>query len=916
MAQIGGVNATRREVQGIGPSVDPRAFGAGVASALQSFGAELGDLARTGSALEAANTSLGEAYKMRQERIQSGQLRADLIRLDNEMSRELSERYDALPPGAPGFTDETLSWANSRLDQFRQRVPEQLRSTFEPLIESIAQEKTTSAFRLQVSAENAEFTKTVNSLITSATEEMLAAPFSDIDEVEAVWLEDITEILKDSPMDQAATRELQEAMFQSISRAKLSREVIQEELSRASSGMGIVPGSIQTEGARVYSDRPVAAGLTKAAVGFLNATAGPESGGEYNVLYSPDGRRYFSDFSKHPNDPAVIPDGPNAGLTSSAAGRYQILYSTWVGAVQELAAQGVNIPDFSPASQDIVAWHIAKRDYKARTGLDLEVVLNSGDEGAILEAKSVLVPTWEGFGSMSDQAFLEKVSEATGNPTALMANPEYSHIPVDQRFAIIQDGMAQGQQIRARMAAEAEAQRNGQLETLRQGLVDGSGGMQEILTATERLRLSVAEQEEMLSLYEKNQTQRANAGKFIDAQSDPYFTFDPANAAHKDMMEGFFGQTQAPQRLTEGDEDFVNQLLLPTITQNKGYIPPMISSQLTQQMVSQNPQQATFALRTMAKLLAESPYGFGAAFDEQTKANVSLYNAMAGSMPQEELLNVIRSSLDLTSVQAREISNEIYKEAMRTSPEDFTPQAIAAELGADGVDFAAGRQLFAEFQALYTYNLSRTQDHGKARDAAIQQLGTKWGTSSVGGQTRAMMYPPEAMYGQWDGGFDWINRQAIEEFPALEGRQYELIADTQTAAEVAAGRPPSYKVVWFDENGMPNTMTYKDHRSATEGAAERAADPYAQIRWRPEITTDMQAEVFRRDNERRARREQMDSNFRDVQPPETMPEGYPKNYNEWRALSAEQKREFNLDITGLQAIRYFGVYPFNKLPQE
>jgi muramidase (phage lysozyme) len=80
-----------------------------------------------------------------------------------------------------------------------------------------------------------------------------------------------------------------------------------------------------------------------------------ESGGAYNIVY---GGRRFSDYSQHPYEnggefkrlgikPATITTGVNKGQVSTAAGRYQILGWVWRPIQQRL-----NLPDFSPTSQD------------------------------------------------------------------------------------------------------------------------------------------------------------------------------------------------------------------------------------------------------------------------------------------------------------------------------------------------------------------------------------------------------------------------------------------------------------------------------------------------------------------------------------------------------------------------------------
>lgn len=109
--------------------------------------------------------------------------------------------------------------------------------------------------------------------------------------------------------------------------------------------------------------------------GFLQALSQPESRGSYTIR---NGGSHITDFSAHPG-PGFGPGG-----TSSAAGRYQFTHGTW----QEVAKE-LGLTDFSPQSQDRAAWHLAAREYRAKTGRDLMADLQAGGhEDQIAEALS------------------------------------------------------------------------------------------------------------------------------------------------------------------------------------------------------------------------------------------------------------------------------------------------------------------------------------------------------------------------------------------------------------------------------------------------------------------------------------------------------------------------------------------------
>lgn len=116
---------------------------------------------------------------------------------------------------------------------------------------------------------------------------------------------------------------------------------------------------------------------------LLKTIGSTESANRYNVRYDGGGGRTFADYSDHPRIAAPITSGPDIGKTSSAAGYYQFIGSTW-----DQQKNKLGLKDFSPANQDAAAWDLAQTTYKQKTGKDLLTVLKSGDATDVLPSLS------------------------------------------------------------------------------------------------------------------------------------------------------------------------------------------------------------------------------------------------------------------------------------------------------------------------------------------------------------------------------------------------------------------------------------------------------------------------------------------------------------------------------------------------
>lgn len=122
--------------------------------------------------------------------------------------------------------------------------------------------------------------------------------------------------------------------------------------------------------------------LSPAAYALLEAIAKSESAGDWNVIY---GGSQFDSYADHPRQYVTIKSGPNKGDVSSAAGKYQILASTY-----DNVAPKLGITDFSPESQLRIAWYLAEDAY----GPNLERDLQSGSAATIARVGKKLRNVW------------------------------------------------------------------------------------------------------------------------------------------------------------------------------------------------------------------------------------------------------------------------------------------------------------------------------------------------------------------------------------------------------------------------------------------------------------------------------------------------------------------------------------------
>lgn len=281
------------------------------------------------------------------------------------------------------------------------------------------------------------------------------------------WLADRYKDVLDSaktPAERAAIAEELSSMsqkFMSAHRENAKNNLIVKNRQSFSAAVSTTIDGMAARGpaAPYKTDDPVAAGAIisgdpkygKLKVALLNALAGGESAGKYNIRYDGGAGSIFELNGQHPQIKVQTKYGP-----SDAAGRYQFLSSTWRRVMG-------NAP-FTPENQDIAAIKLAEMDYASRTGKNLWEDIEA--EGFSPRIQSVLTPTWQALGGNRGRhlaTFNATLQRAGQQPKGLGAQNGYLPEMVDEVRKLELEGRKQGMSPKEINELTLEAVTNGAL---------------------------------------------------------------------------------------------------------------------------------------------------------------------------------------------------------------------------------------------------------------------------------------------------------------------------------------------------------------------------------------------------------------------------------------------------------------------
>lgn len=571
--------------------------------------------------------------------------------------------------------------------------------------------------------------------------------------------------------------------------------------------------------------------LPPEARGLLDTIAKTESAGRYNVRYGGAVDKTFQGFDDHPRVAEPITSGPDVGKTSSAAGRYQFIGSTW-----DQQAKKLGLRDFSPANQDVAAWDLAQTEYKSKTGKDLLTTLRSGDTADVLPSLSGQWSSLPGGRQPAKQFGGFTADQVQKNPflisayvRTLAADPELRVQSAKQTAAAAGKALDNG--MLPNPVAMAEVNQAAAMFPDKMGSVaddlNGKLAGQKIASLPAEQRTQVEEQ-----------YRQALTGDDVHTVNLAAAALKQTEASDKNMKEHPYveaenrGWTQAAQPVDPSQPAAIPAALaqratLSTRIGNLNHTPPpalLDRDEVPQlQAALEGPQGAGVlsgiagALKPeeMTRLLgekgfvdsltamqssidpvkmstanafAEHVWQQNAALAEQSLGKGSVdklqaWQALKGSFAPEELAKRLNQSDDPAVAKARkEAATAAGTELEKVSAGDVTGKLTKSwffgpSAPVDVPDSAnlpggslMGAALVNDYKATYTQLRSMGVPADKASDKSAERLKSTWGPSEAAGN-QIMKLPPEHFNRPIEGAPNWMGEQLHDFVAASEGVQ-------------------------------------------------------------------------------------------------------------------------------------------------
>lgn len=796
-------SATQRATSQI--SARPDDFGAGVGQALQRIGQEVSNYGLSQAQLE---NTLREKKKANDRAL----LDIDMLKWEGEERRRLMDATVNVQPGAEGFTNGVYSSTEKSWEEFRKGrdIPEDLAPEYQRRFETFRQNAATNAFAKELEESDRLIVEQVNEQLDIMAQDVHVHN-ANFDEHFA----QITKVIDESGLPPTTKEDAKQSAYNKLVGSLFESERIQAQANqlpvRAPDGSDVV-----------------APGLAPAQRGLLNAITAFESpGGSYTSRFNGRGApaASFDSFADHPRifAPTGRTKADGTPEVSSAAGRYQFTATTWDNTMRTMRAAGYEMDGtFSPVNQDRAAIFLAEQDFKQRTGLDLNTIINSGDREQLRVVFEMLALTWEGlqpaYGGSFDKfanillgsGGIQGGGTGTSQVPDVWDDPRYAGLDYSTKMQLEQQAQTTAaKQREARAAAIAQAEQS----VYDQVRVAFASGDESAMNAAQFVIDSgaVSDADKVVKLYGLMETEQANRKTMAEAQGAitsgiPY--------TDRDGQDIYAERTGLLAGINESNPDAAAQAA--QIFQRTGGIAPNVLDALEAQLYSTNPQQQQYAMQTLADLYLANPTGAMAVMsDDQAEAAALAATVAQNSPDAATAANTLRALTDPATAPERQ--------RLKTQAEEVIEEMGAGEFFKNAFGYMernfswvggginptlpttpeANMQFSSDYMRLYKNHYAMVGgDEKAAHEMTGKLMAYQWQPNPLTGEIMKFS-PLSPIFGnqQINGSYSWIEEKLEQDFPKEEGSEAvrTFVALPDTLARFQRTGELHYAVLEYDE---------------------------------------------------------------------------------------------------------------------
>jgi len=411
-------------------------------------------------------------------------------------------------------------------------------------------------------------------------------------------------------------------------------------------------------------------------------------------------------------------------------------------------------------------------------------------------------------------------------PSTIDSDPRFQNVLYEDRIALQNDATTAVNRELASMAAERKAQQEAQFNDLMLGINDNRYGMKDIEAAREQGWLSDYDQvKKAQDLVEQKNKDGADLANFM-TRVERGDTLDPTDSENKKGMGLWFQNDGGEAKLQSMDQNYITGSLGPTFRAT-GMLPPDAVGILNTMTRSADGRKVFYAYKALNDLEEMNPDAYTAQVPEAVRNKADVYDALRFTTPEPELIGMLRDNPSAEERRARIDRKEQAKKEL-DSPDNTKVnfQSVIDHFGADQAEVGIKATVMEnEWRSLLLENAAKGLSLEQANEAALVQLGRKWGNFEFDGTTTLMRNPPDKFYPAVAKSHQWITDQARGELGLMPGEKLQLVSDARTEADIAAGRPPTYIPMIQRENGLWEPATRLPTPTPTSAAAMHDVAP-------------------------------------------------------------------------------------------